>query len=204
MHHGLHSHKEAMAKEAWSLAEAGYLVVAVDAVGHGERQEERDWNDMDVRFASLRETALESAHLVATLRRRFPELQRVGALGVSLGAFTLFSAIAEYPGLLDSASLILGSPRWPGISSRSGLWQHSPHHWPDHTFPTALLVQNAGQDEYVETGDARDFAASLAPYYSHAPWRLRYREYPSSGHFMRGQDWDTAWYETLAWFSRTL
>lgn len=204
LHHGLHSHKEAMAKEAWSLARAGYLVVAIDAVAHGERQAPRDWNNFEIRFASLRETALESARLVEHLRERFPSLERVGGLGVSLGAFTLFSAIAEFPGLFDAASLLLGSPLWPQICSRSELWQHSPHHWPERFFPTALLVQNAGRDEYVASADAREFVAELANRYEAAPTRLRYREYPLSGHFMRGEDWDEAWRETLVWFSETL
>lgn len=204
MHHGLHSHKEAMAKEAWSLAQQGHLVVVVDAVAHGERQSPRDWNNFEVRFASLRETALESADLVGHLRHRFPSLQRIGGLGVSLGAFTLFSSIAEYPGLFDSASLMLGSPLWPQISPHSGLGQHSPHHWPDRFFPTALLVQNAGQDEYVRSADARDFVKTLRTYYQASPARLSYLEYPHSGHFMRGDDWDAAWQETLSWFRETL
>ena len=204
LYHGLHSNKEAMEKEMWSLVEAGFMAVGVDAIGHGQRQAPREWNDPEVRFGTLRQTALEAAGLVSHLRHSYPQARKIGGLGVSLGGFTLFSALAEYPGLLDAACLLLGSPRWPDIEPASPLWQHSPHHWPDRYFPTALLVQTAGQDEYVRSADARDFCQVLSSHYSQAPERLSYREYPHSGHFMRGQDWDEAWLATLDWFARFL
>lgn len=204
LYHGLHSNKEAMAKEMWSLARAGYMAVGIDAIGHGQRQSPREWNNAQVRFGTLRQTALEAAGLVEHLRRSYAQVTRVGAVGVSLGGFTLFSVMVEYPGLLDAASLLLGSPRWPDLSQSSPLWQHSPHHWPDHIFPTALLVQTAGQDEYVRSADAREFCQQLLFHYQAEPGRLSYREYPHSSHFMRAEDWDEAWSATLSWFARHL
>lgn len=188
----------------WSLAHAGHMAIGVDAVGHGQRQSPLEWNSSEVRFGSLRQTALETAELVRHLRQSYSQLSTIGAVGVSLGGFTLFSAMAEFPGLLDAASILLGSPRWPGLDPASPLWQHSPHHWPDHFFPSALLVQTAGQDEFVRSVDARDFCQLLRPHYEEAPERLCYREYPHSSHFMRGQDWDEAWDTTLGWFARHL
>ena len=204
LYHGLHSQKEAMEKEMWSLAQSGFMAVGVDAIGHGQRQSPREWNDPEVRFGTLRQTAMEAPRLVGHLRERFPQLQSVGAVGVSLGGFTLFSALVEHPGLLDAASILLGSPRWPGINEDSPLWQHSPHHWPDRYYPSALLVQNATQDEYVETHEAANFCQILRPHYARAPHRLSYREYPHSSHFMRAQDWEVAWGQTLDWFDRYL
>jgi hypothetical protein len=193
-----------MEKEMRSLAGEGLLAVGVDAIGHGQRYYPRDWSDPEVRFGTLQESALELKQVVAHVRHSYTTVRHVGALGVSLGGFTIFSAIAEYPGLLSAASILLGSPRWPGLDQRSPLRQHSPHHWPDRYFPTALLVQNAGQDEYVRSSDARDFCEVLRPHYNRAPDRLCYLEYPRSGHFMLAQDWDAAWALTLEWFRRYL
>lgn len=204
LYHGLHSSKEAQEKEMWSLAEAGFLAVGIDAVGHGERQADRRWEQPEVRFGCVRETALEAPELIAHLRAQFPQLQSLGAVGVSLGGFTLFSTLVEHPGLLNAASILLGSPHWIGLFEGSPLWQHSPHHWPDHFYPTPLLVQNAGQDEHVQTRHAREFCQHLQPYYRQAPERLSYREYARSGHFMLPDDWELAWEQTLRWFDRYL
>ena len=204
LHHGLHSHKEAQEKEMWSLAQAGFLAAGVDALGHGQRCEPYDWKNPEVRYATLRQTALELPRLVAHLRERFPQARRIGGLGVSLGGFTLFSAMVENPGLLAAASLILGSPQWAGLSPQSPTWGHSPHHWLDRFYPTALLIQNAGQDEHVRTAHAREFHQAVGPHYAQAPERLAYHEYPRSGHFMRSDDWDLAWHNTLNWFASYL
>jgi hypothetical protein len=204
LHHGLHSNKEAQEKEMWSLAHAGYLAVGVDAIAHGQRHAQRDWNRPEVRYETLRETALETPLLVQHVRDSYPRVERIGGLGVSLGGFTLFSALVEHPGLLEAASLTISSPRWHELAEESPLWQHSPHHWPDRFFPTAVLIQNATMDEYVRTPDARDFAQELEPYYAQAPERLHFREYPNSSHFMREQDWNKAWDQTLGWFARWL
>lgn len=204
LYHGLHSGKDAHEKEMRSLGQAGFLAVGIDAVGHGERHRVLDWADPVVRYQTLRETALELPTVVSHLRHRFPHLHKVGAVGISLGGFTLFSALAEHDEQLEAVVTLLGSPRWKGLAPEPGLWQHSPHHVPEWFPPTALLIQNAGRDEHVATSDARDFARDLQRYYHQTPDRLAYREYPRSGHFMEPDEWEQAWSATLAWFERFL
>ena len=73
-------------------------------------------------------------------------------------------------------------------------------HHPARFPPRAVLLANAGRDENVPPAPARAFAAALQPYYAERPDRLRYVEYPESGHFMREGDWNELWYTAVGWF----
>ncbi len=199
--HGLGASKDAQQKELTSLAERGFLAIGIDNVGHGERL----YPDFDQRFAgenpdfgkellaAVALTAQELPRLVdAYLQAGIIQPDKLGVVGVSMGGYIAYAAVLAEP-RLKVASVILGSPHWWEVSGES------PDHFPERFYPTALLSQNAGQDSSVPAHYARDFHQTLAAYYTAAPQRQQYLEYPESGHFMRESDWNQCWERNLNW-----
>jgi len=199
--HGLGSSKDQQQKELVSLAERGFLAIGVDNMGHGERL----YPDFDQRFAgenpdfgkellgAVAQTAQELPRLIdAYLQAGIIHPDKLGVVGVSMGGYIAYAAVLAEP-RLKVASVILGSPHWWEVPGES------PDHYPERFFPTALLSQNAGQDNSVPAHYARDFHQTLAAYYTAAPQRQQYVEYPESGHFMRESDWNQCWERNLNW-----
>lgn len=185
VYHGLGSHKEVQLKELNWLADAGFLAIGVDAVGHGERR----WPDFEARMrtgsrAALNEmvqrTVDEIPALVTHLSERF-HTDRFGITGISMGGFITFAAV-PVESRLRAAVPILGSPE---LAS-----PNFPH--------TPLLALNAGQDQHVPPEPARTFVQQLRRE------NAAYHEYPESDHFMREQDWNDVWAKTINWFQRFL
>ncbi len=206
--HGFTVDKEAQRIEAHSLARAGYLAVTLDAVGHGERR----YPDFAQRFppddellgdlsfyAMLAEAAGELPAVVAALREHgWARPGKLGAVGISMGAITLFGAIVGSPRCeLDAVVAIIGSPRWRHVAT-------SPHDQLDRYYPTALLMHTGGADTVVPPGDARALHAALVPRYAATPERLRYVEQAGEGHMMSPDAWHTMWADALSWFARFL
>jgi len=205
-YHGLAASKETGTKELASLAEEGFLAVALDNVGHGARR----WPDFDARFASsspdlertfveaVGATAAEVPHVVDRLLAEGLALPGgLGIAGISMGGFIAYRALLEEP-RISVATPILGSPRWKLADDRS------PHLHPDEFYPRAILSQNAGADRSVPPADARAFHEVLARHYDGAPTRQRYVEFAGAGHFMPEDDWSSLWQNVLEWFSRWL
>ena len=69
-------------------------------------------------------------------------------------------------------------------------------------FCFALLSQTAHHDIRVLPNFARELHQQLIPYYSQAPERLHYIEYPDSAHDLSTQDWRLAWDNVVHWFER--
>ena len=99
---------------------------------------------------------------------------------------------------ISVAAPILGSPKW-----KSSILE-SPHHYPQYFSSIALLSQNAGLDTSVPAKMAREFHEILKPYYKKNPKKLNYIEFPNSDHFMREEDWEILWNNTLEWFETHL
>jgi dienelactone hydrolase len=212
--HGLSSSKEVQQKEASSLARAGLTAVAVDAPHHGARKTPL----LDAIMAATGAPA--HAILLRMLREAIAEIPRVvdhllregygpvGVMGISMGAFTALGATAADSRIAAAVS-ILGSPDWWPVkgeiddSVRPWL-DEAPARRPERFPPRALLLANAGRDESVPPEPARRFAETLRPYYARFPERLRYLEYPESGHFMRETDWDDLWGNTVGWLTTHL
>lgn len=201
--HGAMDSKEAQQRESHSLAERGYLAVALDAVGHGDRR----FPDGDARLAEDRvqrtfyevvsQTAAELPGVIDALEARGWALRgRVGACGISMGGFALFGALVARC-RLDAVVTIVASPRWKLVGS-------SPHEQLDRFFPTPLLIMTGGDDEDVPPEAARLLHKALLPKYAQAPEHLRYLEVPGEGHVFSKDGWGQAWGETCAWFDRFL
>jgi dienelactone hydrolase len=185
-YHGFDETKEDSLAALITLAEAGFLAVGFDNVGHGERR----LPDFEQRFAGLppgpelesrflmlvRATAQEVPtivdHLVA---RRLASPERIGVAGWSMGGFVAYAAIVADRRVRAAASIV-GAPEWRLP------WPESPHRHPEHFFPAALLSQTAEMDQRVPAHFAKRFHQELAPYYLATPERLCYVEYPGIGH----------------------
>lgn len=212
--HGLSSSKEVQQKEAISLAHAGLTAVALDAPHHGARKTPL----LDAIMAATGAPA--HAILLRMLREAIAEIPRVvdlllrdgfgpvGIMGISMGAFAALGATAADPRIAAAVS-ILGSPDWwpvkGAIDDAVRPWlDEAPVRRPERFPPRALLLANAGRDESVPPEPARRFAEALKPYYAPFPERLRYLEYPESGHFMRETDWNDLWSTTVGWLTAHL
>ena len=204
-YHGFGTSKETYVSILQQLAEAGFLVIGIDAVGHGERR----YPDFAKRFPPfeppfLGNLQLEAAFLSlvratvqeipalldALLERGWAYPGRIGIAGHSMGGFVTYAAVVADP-RIQVAAAVSGSPRWKLP------WPDSPHLHLERFFPTALLSQIAANDTQVPPDDARELHTSLAPYYTQTPERLRLIEYPDATHALS----ERAWGEVVRWFT---
>lgn len=200
--HGLTAGKATHRPELAALAEAGFLAVGIDSVGHGERR----LPDFEERFSGTPE---ENDHqfysLVAATVAEVPGIvdllcgagladeARIGVAGVSMGGMITYGATVADP-RIRAAVALLASPEWPHPAS--------PHREIDRFFPTALFSITAGQDETVPPAAARAFHADLEERYRPSPERLRYVEIEGSLHMMTPADWAWSIRESAGWLSR--
>lgn len=207
-YHGFGESKDGYAPVLQRLAEAGFLVIGVDGIGHGERR----YPDFHERFppfephlignvqieaaflSTVRATAQEvSLILDALIERGWAYAERIGITGHSFGGFVTYAAVVADKRIQVAASVV-GSPEWRLP------WPESPHLHLDRFFPTALLSQVAGKDTNVLPEFACELHHRLVPYYAQAPERLRYIKYPNSPHDLSAKDWEQAWDMVATWF----
>lgn len=203
--HGLGASKDAQLKELEALAGQGFLAVGVDNVGHGERR----YPDFDRRLSqdnpefsenflrAVLETARETPRLLdALLKEGLAREDRIGALGISMGAFIAYTAVTLEPRLRAVVALV-GSPEWPLDLPAS------PHRQLARFDRVRLLSQTAGRDVVVPSRYARAFHGRLREMYGDYDARFVYTEYPDSDHLLEA-DWDRLWERTLRWFQKHL
>jgi uncharacterized protein len=198
--HGLQASKDVHRPEIERLAAEGFLAVAVDVVGHGDRHPADAAQRVEAAGsrAELIDAMLEiTASTVAELPGLVDELGlRAGAdatcvslVGISMGAYLVYQAVVGQPGI-RAAVAILGSPRHPGSDS--------PHSHPEAFRRVALLSITAELDESVSPEAARAFHRELAeaqpPVHPH-----RYVELAGAHHLMSAEHWATTMEETVAW-----
>lgn len=207
-YHGFGGAKESVREALGVLADAGFLAVALDSVGHGARRlpdfAQRvaglpPGSELEAAFLTLvRATAQEVPAVINDLiARRLADPERIGIAGWSMGGFVAYAAVVADP-RIRAAVAIVGSPEWRLP------WPESPHRAPERFFPTALLSQTAGQDERVPPQAAKLFHKALTPYYASDPERLRYIEYPGIGHDVPDEMADTMRQYMAEWFRRHL
>lgn len=200
LYHGFSASKAVHQKEYESLAKHGYLVVAVDNAGHGERR----LPDWDVTFADENQWEANFLRLVDATIAEIPSLVdalvadrlivegRLGMCGISMGGIITYGALLREPRIRVATPLI-ATPKW-----------HCLKHLGHPYAPTAILSQTAGLDEVVNGAEAEAFHKGIADQYRDCPERSQWLSYPHSPHMMRGEDWDEAWQKVVSWFGRFL
>ena len=210
-YHGFGGTKEKPEAYLSALAEAGFLAVSLDAVGHGERR----YPDFDVIFSDERwderfeetetdflnvidETAAEVPAIIDDLvARGWALADRVGVAGRSLGGCVSYASVLADSRVRAIVSVV-GSPEWTLPRA------HSPHHHPDRFFPAAVLSQTAEFDEHCPPGPISAFHAALEPFYSADPERIAYVEYPGVRHALTPELNDESGRGLVDWFGRWL
>ena len=210
-YHGFGGSKEKVLAPLASLAEAGFLAIGLDAVGHGQRRfphfaemfnDERWAGEPEATeadyLAIVRQTAGEVPLIIDELYSRgWARPKRLGIGGVSMGGEITYAAIIDEPRLCV-ATPILGSPEWELPLPES------PHRHVERFFPVALFSQAAEKDEAVPARYIRAFHEQLTPLYATAPERLCYLEYPDVGHSLSPELWELARQRMVAWVERFL
>ena len=172
-YHGFGGTKERPEAYLTALAEAGFLAVSLDAVGHGERRypdfemifDNERWDtrfeEVETHFLKLLDdTAAEVPAIIDDLiARGWARADRVGVAGRSLGGNLAFASVLA-DSRIHAAVSVVGSPEWTLPRP------HSPHHHPDRFFPAAVLSQAAEFDEHCPPGEIRAFYAALEPWYA--------------------------------------
>ena len=187
--------------EVMDFAERGFLVIAVDAVGHGQRR----FPDFDERVAPdraeatffdiVRRTADEVPEVVRALHRHgWICPGRLGGFGTSMGGSILFGTVRSSM-KLDAAVAVVASPRWVDADD-------SPHRLPHRFYPTPWLMITAGADTVVPPADARRLHASLLPQYAAVSDRVRYTELANEEHIMQLEAWNRVVNDAHEWFDR--
>jgi pimeloyl-ACP methyl ester carboxylesterase len=210
-YHGFGGNKEKVDAHLVALAQPGFLVIGLDAVGHGQRRfpqfsemfsDERWAKEPEVTEADyltiVRQTAGEVPQIIDVLcSRSWAHPDRVGIGGVSMGGEITYAAIVDEP-RLRVATPIVGSPEWELPLTES------PHRHAERFFPVALFSQAAEKDEAVPARFIRAFHERLTPLYVTAPDRLRYLEYPDVGHALSPELWELARQRMVGWVERFL
>lgn len=202
-YHGFGARASDNRAELARIAGAGFIVVGVDAVGHGARR----LPDLDARIALPMEGARRemlaladaSAHEVPALVRALVEdgiadAGRIALVGVSMGGYLAYRAVLREPALRVVVAL-LGSPEWPDADS--------PHLHPERFDDVALLAVTAGHDASVPPAAARRFHDVLRARRA-SEERLRYVELEGAQHLMRAEQWERLMDETVGWLVRHL
>jgi len=199
--HGLGVDAATHRPELAVLAQAGFLAVGVDAVGHGRRR----FPDLDARIAAPRSQALLTAvHCANGTAQELPGLirvlvdegladpARVSAVGISMGAYLLYRALVLEPALRAAVAL-LGSPDWPHADS--------PHDSLDAFRRVALLSIVAECDVNVPPAAARRLHERLDADHPD-PERSRCVVLPGAQHLMGAGDWRVTMELTMSWLIR--
>ena len=198
--HGLGASKEVQAPEAELFAREGYLSIALDAVGHGDRR----FPDFEHRFSfgraesSMKQvveaTSEQLQSLLGALKN--DELAvpgRVGAVGISMGGAIVLAALAcGCP--LDAAVTIVAPVKY----TRPHELKRMPR--------SALVFQAAEQDEVVAMDEVRTFVDELTRLYQRGGQSLRFRylEHGGEGHFMSENAWGSVLRVTTLWLRQHL
>jgi poly(3-hydroxybutyrate) depolymerase len=199
--HGFRADALAHAAELEQCAARGFLAVGIDAIDHGARHSD----DLAVRMEAAAGGALgvmldlvdrgvlELPRLIDALAAtREIDRTRVSLVGISMGAFLGYGAIAS-GAPLRSVVALLGSPERPD--------ERSPHRSIDSFRHVSLLSITAEHDMHVPPGPANRLHVDLALRFPMG--RHRYHELRGAGHLTSGDQWREAMEQTMAWLVQT-
>lgn len=202
--HGFRADALAHAAELERCAALGFVAVGVDAVDHGaryhaalvERLAQSAAGALPVMLDIVEATVRELPALIdALVREHGVDRRRVSLVGISMGAFLAYRAIAD--GIpLRSCVALLGSPEWPGPGSA---------HRQLHAFRhTALLSVTAEHDTNVPPAPVSRLHRALDVLFGDAAVRHHHHhhELRGAGHLTDAAQWSEAMHLTLAWLAR--
>ena len=197
--HGLDVSKEVNITDMNRLESAGFWSVTIDAPHHGERDDGyleimRKANRREAYLMLLSIIQQEAAEVADFVHFFKSQNKKVAVSGISMGAYATY-ALMMINREADLFAPFMGNPdfRYKGSNVYSMLETSGPIDNPDKIYPANLFIVNAGSDDIVDPDGARRFYKAIEPYYSDSPEKLRYLEYPESGHLMRPEDWFNAW-----------
>jgi len=195
--HGFRADALAHVADIERCARAGFLAVAVDVVDHGARRDVRmteriahaGGGALEVMLQCVDQSLTELPHLIHDLvHAHGADPQRISAVGISMGAFLVYQAVAD--GLAVRAAVgVVGSPERPD--------ERSPHLLPARFRDTAMLSVVAEHDTSVPPAAAHRLHASLRTIHPLAVQRIV--QLPGVGHLMSATQWRTAMDVTEAW-----
>lgn len=203
--HGYTGRKENELGNLLGLAERGYRVVALDARLHGERRPADFTERFERDFAG--EFVPVVAGTAADVSGVLDELgvEEAGFIGISMGAFIAYQAMAREPRLTALVPFI-GSPGWvPSVPERvqavvTALKERCGESPAEGGCLPALLMMNGGQDELVPPEGAKQLSEALQPLYAPAPERLEFHLDPALGHTVT----EVMWRAGFDWINRFL
>ena len=197
-YHGFRADALAHSAELERCADAGFLAVGVDAVAHGarrvatlaERIQVTEGGAMSVMLSLVDESLRELPALVSALAESHnADTSRVSLVGISMGAFLAYRAIAS--GLpLRAVVALLGSPEQAG--------GNSPHDQIDSFGRTALLSVVAEHDTNVPPAAARTFHGVLATRFDRPNFH-HHHVLRGAGHLTNATQWKDAMRVTMDW-----
>jgi len=198
-HHGYTADALAHAGELARCAAAGFLAIGVDAPLHGTR---RDDAALAARIAAapggtyevvldlVEQGTLELPPLIAALDAGYPiDRQRVSLVGISMGGFLAYRAIASAVPLRAVVAL-LGSPEWPRDTS--------PHRTPEAFRDATLLSITAERDGHVDPGGVVRLHEALGAG-ACFPSRQRHHVLAGAGHLTSAAAWGEAMEAAMGW-----
>lgn len=198
--HGFRADALAHAAELERVAAAGFLAIGIDAVDHGARRDPQlaarvtasAEGARPVMLEVVRQTAQELPALIDELvQHHCADRERVSVVGISMGAFICYLAIARSLPVRAVVSL-LGDPEWRD--------DDSPHRQLARFADVALLSVTAEHDVSVPPAPVRQFHRSLRHAF-HSP-RHHHHELRGAGHLTSAAAWDEAMVMTLDWLHR--
>lgn len=199
--HGFRADALAHAAELERCAALGFLAVGVDAVGHGARVH-HDLQDciarspggalpvvLDLADATRKELPVLTHELVES---HGADPARVSAVGISMGAFLVYRAIA-LGSPFRAAVALLGSPEWSGPACAD---------LPLDPFRLVRLLSiTAEHDASVPPAEVGRLHSALQEQYG-SQVTHRHHVLQGAGHFTSAHEWQDAMTRTLEWLQK--
>lgn len=106
--HGYTSAKEHNLHVAYLLAEKGFRVFLPDALHHGERETTLKGNKRDFSFWEIVLTSIKELDEMKTIltQREIVDENRIGVIGTSMGAITMYGALTAYDWIKTAVSFM--------------------------------------------------------------------------------------------------